>query len=259
MTDNMTDTMTDTTAIVYEHPLNEKIRTYLRLEFLFQQVHCQLALADENQQQSFFTNLFALIEVMDRNDVRPDLIKDIERCESQLVIWSQHPSVSDTKLQTMLQAAVRMQSELLRSGKLLGALKDDNFLAPLRQRFSIPGGCCYFDMPQLQYWFSLPLAERQAQAEDWLNQVSLAEQAIRYVLSFIRERGHYQDVLADNGFYQQNAEQYELLRIKYPAGEGTYPTVSGNKYRYAIRFMQLDADSARSAAAKTQQFQLACC
>ena len=41
--------MTDTTDIIYEHPLNEKIRTYLRLEFLFQQVQNQLALADENQ------------------------------------------------------------------------------------------------------------------------------------------------------------------------------------------------------------------
>lgn len=245
--------------IIYEHPLNEKIRTYLRLEFLLQQVQCLLTLADESQQQSFFTSLFALIEVMDRNDVRPDLIKDMERCESQLVLWSQHPSVSDSKLQTLLQAAVRMQSELLRSGKLLAGLKDDNFLAPLRQRFSFPGGCCYFDMPQLQYWFHLPMAERQTQAQGWLGQVELASQAISYVLNFIRERSQFQSVVADNGFYQQNAEQYEMLRIKYQAYQGIYPTVSGNKYRYAIRFMQLDADSARSAAATSQEFQLACC
>ncbi|WP_286049593.1 hypothetical protein [Rheinheimera sp. KL1] len=26
------------TSIIYEHPLNEKVRTYLRVEYLFQQV-----------------------------------------------------------------------------------------------------------------------------------------------------------------------------------------------------------------------------
>jgi cell division protein ZapD len=103
------------------------------------------------------------------------------------------------------------------------------------------------------------MAERQTQAQGWLNQVELASQAISYVLNFIRERSQFQSVVAENGFYQQNAEQYEMLRIKYQAYQGIYPTVSGNKYRYAIRFMQLDADSARSAAATSQEFQLACC
>ena len=54
-------------CLVYEHPLNEKVRTYLRVEYLFQQVHHQLALANESQQLGFFTSLFALIEVLDRN------------------------------------------------------------------------------------------------------------------------------------------------------------------------------------------------
>ncbi|MCB5228081.1 cell division protein ZapD [Alishewanella sp. 16-MA] len=248
-----------TAELIYEHPLNEKIRTYLRVEHLFTQLNSLADLENEAQQLSYFSALFTLIDVLDRHDIRPDLLKDIERCENQLVQWSRHPSVSDKKLQVMLQQALRLQSDLLRSGKLSSPIKDDVFLAPLRQRFGLPGGCCYFDMPQLQYWLALPQAERQQQRAEWHNALQQTEQAIQFVLSFVRERGHFQTISSDNGFYQQNAEQFELLRIKYQQSGGSFPTVSGNRYRYAIRFMQLTEQAGRSVCAEAVSFQLACC
>jgi cell division protein ZapD len=226
------------TSIIYEHPLNEKVRTYLRVEYLFQQVTKLLPLETEWQQQGFFTSLFALIEVLERNDVRPDLIKDVERCESALVNW---------------------QSDLLRCGKFAASLKEDKFLAPLRQRFFIPGGTCYFDLPQLQFWFSQPLAQRKKAAQEWLDQLFLVETAIGYVLTFIRERGQFQDLTAENGFFQSNTEQFELLRIDYSMEYQSYPTISGNRYRYAIRFMQLCDSLGRTTIDKAIPFKLACC
>ncbi len=248
-----------TAEIVYEHPLNNKIRTYLRIEHLFTQLSALGQQGGEAQQLSFFTTLFALIDVLDRSDIKPDLLKDLERCESQLVLWSRHPSVSDQKLQPLLQQALRFQTELLRAGKLAQALKEDKFLAPLRQRFALPGGCCYFDVPQLQYWLSLPEAEQRQQFNDWLAQLALTEQALAFVLNFIRQRGEFTQIEAENGFFQQNAEQFELLRIKYTHACCSFPTVSGNRYRYAIRFMQLSEQDGRSACAESVQFQLACC
>lgn len=245
--------------LIYEHPLHEKVRTYLRVEYLLQQVQHQLALANESQQLGFFNSLFSLIEVLDRNDIRPDLIKDIERCEGALVNWSRHPHISEEMLSQLLQKSVRLQSELLRGGKFAGTLKEDKFLSPLRQRFFIPGGTCPFDLPQLQFWYNQPLEQRKLQSADWLNQLTLAEQAVSYVLTFIRERGQFQSVVAENGYYQSNTEQYELLRLRYPLRYGSYPTVSGNKYRYAIRFMQLCDTQGRAASDQHIVFELACC
>jgi cell division protein ZapD len=247
------------TELIYEHPLNEKLRTYLRLEYLLAQLHNLNDLDSEWQQQAFFNALFDLVEVLDRNDIRPDLIKDCERCESALVAWANHPSVSGDKLKPVLQKAVRLQSELLRSGKFVGNLKEDKFLSPLRQRFSIPGGTCYFDVPQLHYWFNLPLEQRQHMAAGWCHEFGLLLEAISFVLGFSREKGQFTAVVADNGFYQSNTEQHELLRIRYPIDAGVYPTVSGNKYRYAIRFMQLCDEAGRSNSDQSISFELACC
>lgn len=73
------------TQLVYEHPLNEKLRTYLRLEAGLSQLRQQSDLADDARQQGFFSSLFAVLETIDRNDIRPDLLKDIERCEHAMV------------------------------------------------------------------------------------------------------------------------------------------------------------------------------
>ena len=248
-----------TAEIVYEHPLNTKIRTYLRIEHLFTQLSGLRATEDEALQLSFFSTLFSLLDVLDRTDIKPDLLKDLERCESQLVQWSRHPAVSDQKLQPLLQQALHYQTDLLRCGKLAVPLKDDKFLAPLRQRFALPGGCCFFDVPQLQYWLKLPTSEQQQQISDWLAQLALTEQTLAFVLNFIRQRGEFTEMQAENGFYQQNAEQYELLRIKYSQACCSFPTVSGNRYRYAIRFMQLSEQDGRSACSNDIAFQLACC
>lgn len=247
------------TELIYEHPLNEKLRTYLRLEYLLAQLHSLRALDSEWQQQAFFNTLFDLIEVLDRNDIRPDLIKDCERCETALVAWANHPSVSDDKLQPVLQQAVRLQSDLLRSGKFVGNLKDDKFLSPLRQRFAIPGGTCYFDVPQLHYWFNLPQSNRIQAAELWCAEFTLLQHAVSFVLGFSRQKGQFTEIVADNGFYQNNTDQHELLRIRYSTEAGVYPTVSGNKYRYAIRFMQLCDEAGRCNSEKTVCFQLASC
>jgi cell division protein ZapD len=247
------------TSILYEHPLNEKLRSYLRVEDLFRQLQHLRQCNEEVQLSSFFAALFSLIDVLDRNDIRSDLCKDLDRCQSALVQWSAHPDIADDALTDMLKQTIRLQSELLKGGKLAGALKEDKFLAPLRQRFGITGGTCYFDVPQLQYWFSLPIEQRQQQIGEWLQHFQLVADAIRYILQFIRERGQFQSWVAYNGFYQSNTEQFELLRIRYPIASGCYPTVSGNRYRYAIRFMQLCETQGRTSSAQSIEFELACC
>jgi cell division protein ZapD len=84
---------------IYEFPLNEKVRTYLRLEQLFKQlVHANSA--TENWQFiNFFSSLFTLLDLLERLDLRSDVLKDIEQHEKNLVIWSQHPNIDNEALQ----------------------------------------------------------------------------------------------------------------------------------------------------------------
>ena len=60
--------------LTYEFPLNEKSRTYLRFDALFQQLkNCQ-QLEQSTQSFSFFKALFDFIELSERCDIRTDLM-----------------------------------------------------------------------------------------------------------------------------------------------------------------------------------------
>ena len=65
--------------ILYEHPLNAKVRIYLRLEHLFNQLETPENLTEPSQWHTFFKTLFDLVEILEQVHVRGDLIKDLEK------------------------------------------------------------------------------------------------------------------------------------------------------------------------------------
>ena len=70
---------------VYEFPLNEKVRSYLRIEQLFKQLKQGTQATEDFQFISFFEALFTLLDLLERLDIRNDVLKDIEVHEKNLV------------------------------------------------------------------------------------------------------------------------------------------------------------------------------
>ena len=249
------------TNAVYEFPLNEKVRTYLRLEQLFKQLNQVKSASEEWQFMNFFDALFTLLDLLERLDIRNDVLKDIEVHEKNLVHWSQHPKIDTEALQAALQKIIKLRDTLKNSKKVGASLKEDKFLSSIRQRFSIPGGTCSFDLPNLHYWLKQPLEKNLEQISTWMNELKLICDAIDITLSFLRERGRFTAIEAPNGFYQGVAEdKIELIRIYSAIDKGFYPILSGNKYRYAIRFMLFTpTESGSSSVEDKVEFKLACC
>ena len=250
--------MTDT---VFEFPLKEKVRNYLRIEQLMSQLKTGAQVQSTPIHMYFFEQLFTLLDLFDRLDLRTDMLKDLEAHEKSLVYWSQHPKINSAALEQTLKSILRLREQLKTSKKFGNELKEDKFLASIRQRFAIPGGTCNFDLPNLYYWMNQPQEARQQDTHKWLKSLTMLDDAISISLSFLRERGHYTKVTAQNGFYQGAAEdKNELIRVKCASQEGFYPTLSGNKYRYALRFMWFNSDQHSGPSVdKDISFSLAAC
>ncbi len=56
-------------SVLFEHPLNEKMRTWLRMEFLLQQLHGQRALSETAIALTFFRTIADLLDVLERGEV----------------------------------------------------------------------------------------------------------------------------------------------------------------------------------------------
>ena len=78
--------------ILYEHPFNERVRTYLRLEHLFQRFD-ELLRRDQAIDNHFaLITLFELIDGGSRSDLKSDLLKDMERhmTDNVLHVWTKN-------------------------------------------------------------------------------------------------------------------------------------------------------------------------
>lgn len=64
------------TPVLFEHPLNEKMRTWLRIEFLIQQMAFHPMIATHADALHFFRNAGDLLDVLERGEVRTDWLKN---------------------------------------------------------------------------------------------------------------------------------------------------------------------------------------
>lgn len=247
------------TAILYEHPLNERIRNYLKLEQLFTQASDCLQYNIGSSHSVFFNALFAIIDTLERNDIRGDLIKDLEKLEQNLVIWSQIPEVDREALEDNLKKVVGLTSKIKLVTPEWAQLKTDKFLTGLKQRFAIQGGSSLFDLPQLQFWLNQPKSTIDSQCKYWLSLLEQVNAALSLILKFVRQRAEFEDITTESGFYQDSGEGLILLRIKVANGLPYYPTISGNRFRYSIRFMMPCEETGRKYAKNATSFQLAQC
>ncbi|QTH63514.1 cell division protein ZapD [Psychrosphaera ytuae] len=246
--------------VVYEHPLNEKTRLLMRLELLFDQLSIHKDMTDDRNIQPFFSTLYSTIEVLERNDIRGTLAFYLDLLEKSMLRWSSHPDIHNDSLQKNLQETVKLQGQISKMSKACQILKEDKFLASLRQRFGIAGGTCDFDLPQFHFWRLKPLAERQDDIQAWLTILAPLQQALNFSMLFIRESAEFAERDAPNGFFQGScADTVSLLRVKYDVDSGVFPTISGSNRRFAISFMRPDKSAVKTSVNDTIPFELATC
>ncbi len=226
----------------------------------------------------FFRNVSELLDVFERGEVRTELLKELDRQQRKLQTWIGVPGVDQSRIEALIQQLKAAGSVLISAPRIGQFLREDRLIALVRQRLSIPGGCCSFDLPTLHIWLHLPQAQRDSQVETWIASLNPLTQALTMVLDLIRQSAPFRKQTSLNGFYQDNGGDADLLRLNlsldsqlYQDNGGDadllrlnlsldsqlYPQISGHKSRFAIRFMPLDTENGQ--VPERLDFELACC
>jgi cell division protein ZapD len=229
----------------FEQPLNERIRMCLRVETLMKRFHYFEALKGDWSAYSALLTILELTSLLERGDLKQELMKEIERQHGALQALSRHQDVDHSKLDLILSKQKHALEQLHRlDGKLGEHLKRNDFLLGIKQRTSIPGGSCDFDLPQLRFWLNRDHESRVGNLREWATPYCQLEEVISLVLKTIRDSGAARSVVAENGFYQKpldTKQSTQLISIGVDANDGIYPEISAGKHRYSVRFMRLDS------------------
>ncbi len=228
--------------ITYELPLSERIRTFLRLEDLFEQMHHFSQHDGEWQNRAELSCLLDILAISGRTDLRNEITKEIERHTKSLVIFAQNPKVDREKLEQSIEQLTQLNLKLISpTGRIDQVIGQVDLLKCLAQRNSIPGGTCDFDLPAYHFWLNKPLQQRREAIHAWTNHLHPITKAISLLLQFIRFSATPVLKTADSGFYQQNLETsqpVQLLRVSLTMNTKYFAEISGGKHRFTVRFME---------------------
>ncbi|HXF79980.1 MAG TPA: cell division protein ZapD [Usitatibacter sp.] len=226
--------------ITYEYPLNERIRTLLRLEDLYDRVFHFLSAADPHGHHACLTGIFEIVEVASRADLKSDLLQELDRQRTFLEALRSNPAISEEKLDGVLREIESAFANLhATSGKTGQSVRENEWLMAIKQRAGIPGGTSEFDLPSYHHWLHHEAGRRRADLEAWLKPLLPIHAALSIVLRVLRESGRTVSLMAFQGVYQQTPAEKpaQMLRLALADDLACVPEISANKYALNVRFL----------------------
>lgn len=246
--------------IIYEQPLNEKIRLFLRLELLVRRFRHHLKSENCADTLAALSILLELYNLTARIDLKSEVIKETDRMSQAVRRVINGVSSQD---QTLSQLTDHCNVLYQLRGHLGQHLRTHVLFSALRQRAALPGGVNGFDIPLVNYWLEKDSASQVANLREWGEPFMQTADAASFLLDLIRTSCDGNEHQAKEGFFQMSLGMginYQLLQIILPDGSPLYPEISAGKQRFSLRFVEADMLSERGKQVRdTVSFNLKLC
>src|SRR5246500_494930 len=188
--------------LVFGQPLNERMRSFLRLDFLYNQALYHNEMASQWGSRAAVSSLIDILALVTRGDVRSDVLKELEGELTSLNEFESRAGVDAQRLKTLVSNLTRLRAELMGAGSaILQPLRDSQFLNSVKHRAAIPGGTCEFDLPDYYFWLSQPDELRMRTFSQWLALLRPLCDAIAELLWLTRQNGRTREGGAEGGTF----------------------------------------------------------
>jgi len=250
-------------VIRYEHPLNERIRTLVRLEDLFARARFFAGQDAPADHRAALLSLFDISDVAARSDLKTDVLQELERQKQMLGPLRSNPQIDQDALRVLLAEIDAVSAQLhAQTGKSGAHLRDNEWLMAIKQRSSIPGGVCEFDLPAYHYWLQQEAGARRNDLAGWIEPFEPIRAAASIVLRLLRENGRVSRHIAYRGVFQlmlTTTKVAQLLRLSLARDVPCVPEISANKYALNIRFIGVAGMDRGAVFDRDVEFELMFC
>ena len=248
--------------VIFEQPLNERIRTFIRLQQLFDRIKHHASTSNEWDIHTAVLLLLDLYEITSRVDLKSEVMKELERQSQSLSQFSGSSDIDSGQLAEVLNQQREFIAALHeQKGQITQHIKNNEFLNNVRQRCAASGSACSYDLPIYYHWLNHSPADCGHTIREWLAPFRPALQAIELVLSTIRQSNCFETQLAAEGFFQQTLSSMRVPQlIRVGTESNIFPEISGSKHRMSVRFFRYSsANDDASQITSDVSFQLALC
>lgn len=261
--DNETSISSMQDIIIYEQPLNERIRTFLRLEFLFKQLRYTFDSETIWDSRIAVSTFIEILSILSRGDLKTEILKELERQTTALNRLREAPNIDYTLLDSILKNLNGLTERLVSAeGQLGNELRQNELLKSIIQRSAIPGGTCDFDLPNYHFWLQQPPEVRHHDLTHWYESLEALRLSVGILLQLLRESAEPETEIATGGILIKTLDAStpnQLIRVLISRDLPFYAEISGGKHRFTVRFLEPSADGRAKQTTKDIEFKLTCC
>ena len=235
------NSLSDNQVSLYEEPVQEKIRKFIKIEFLLNKIYYFKGKENRNDNYVALLSLCELYEILSRSDIKSELIREVENHNSYFLKIKDIPETGADK--DKLNSVIEKQNILL---QLIHGV-EPNYLDYLEHDVlfkTIVKNCFTQLQPaSVEFWLSRDILNRETQIDLWLEPLQFIKRAIDFILEVIRKSGKFEDRMAEKGFFIEKLDPKKnilLIRVTLTSDLYYYPQLSVGKQRLTIMFMSKD-------------------
>ena len=254
-----------TEPTIYEFPLNERIRVFLRLEHLFAQLDYFLSSTSVWNNRAAIQTLVDILTLSNRGDLKSEILKELDYRNNKHHQNNQQTEQQTQQLKDLLTELTVIGQQLQKTeGKVGSHLLNHHLFQSITQRSAIAGGHCCFDLPGFHFWLEQSENQQHSDLQNWIKPLIPVRTAIALILNFLRNSNANQQYVAKAGFFQMspnNNQSYQMLKVSLASTSPYFVEFSGGKHRFSLRFMQLSkkTENRPKQTQKDVTFNLNCC
>lgn len=229
-------------------------RNALRFEYLFKTISEACTESHEIIHRFALKSIIEVCELVEKPEIKSRFLKELIRIEHVLTKTDlvKHPEIIE-----YLSRQIQILSNL--PGLFGGDIHDDAFLKTLRQIHHPHTKECEFNTPQLVLWFNSAPEVRQRVMKQWLSALDDLNQTVSLYLSLLRTTCNYQNVVAQQGFYQHALSAKSvthLILLKFDTTVQMVPKLQLGHHNLTIRLY--DALGCNEIRDKSVTMEIAC-
>jgi len=231
--------LSDNQVTIYEEPVVERVRKFIRMESLFQKLY--FFKDKENPLESYVAlqSLCEIYEILSRSDIKSELIREIENQNKIFKKIQDIPQADSDKITSILEKQ-RLLLDLLHGtqSNYIDYLSNDVLFKTIQKNYS-----SQIQPASVDFWLSRDIAWRVNIIDLWIEPILFIKKSIEFILELIRKSGQFSDKLAEKGFYIDKLDPKKnilLVRITLTTDLYYFPQISVGKQRLNIMFMTKD-------------------
>lgn len=235
---------------IYEQPLSEQIRLFMRLESMFAQMNMHYNAQKYYALQLFLDALFDVLDFLHRYEIRSEILKELQRFKTLLQRNTDNISAMFSNVAALVEELeVSLEAMHTLNFNPIGSLRENELLNSLRQRNFNQTGNCLFEVPAYQFWLHKNTLEKDGFLDDCYQLFVPISESISLILNMLRESATLTNEFTNDGLFLktlQHEKRNQMIRIHLKEKDTVFPRVSGDNHRFSIRFMEQNDPRIRS-------------